>query len=69
MGKRLWALDVDEGFVEVLALMVAGLAKARTPIKVVPESMVLTARSCVKWTLVMRWNGMKSCSPVSECMR
>lgn len=57
-GKRLEALGVEEGLVEVLALMVAGLPKARTPTKVVPERMVLTARNCVKWTLVMRWNGI-----------
>lgn len=68
MGKRVEEVEVEEGLVDVLALMVAGVAKARTPTRVVPERMVLTARNCVKWTLVSRRNGI-SCSSVSVCVR
>lgn len=65
MGKRV-EVEVEEGLVDVLALMVvAGLANARTLTTVVPERRVLTARNCVKWTLVRMRNGI--CLSVSAC--
>lgn len=65
MGKRVEAVEVEEGLVDVLALMVvAGLANARTLTRVVPERRVLTARN--------RLSGMRngiSCLFVCVCVR